>query len=485
MSEYGLTPKGPNIKRLDVIVEEMHESLSKKWGVNTRQNPQSFINHLVTNVADRLAELWEFGEDIYYSQYPSSAEGVSLDNAAQFGGSTRETGTKSYYPIHCKGIDGTKLAPGTMIASKTNPKTYLSITEEREITRASFNVAEIKVVSSVSGDRYSIGLGEAFYAYTATSSRPIDILNGLKDAIENENTKEKFEFSVDETYATLTIRSKVLDSQNYLTLSENLTTETVTSVIVFGTTENGDILIPDGAITEIVKADVGLFEVVNPCGYVSGSKEETDSEFRISYSDKIFNRSSMMIESIRSAILSNVGGVISVAGYENATNVEDKYKRPPHSIEMVVDGGDETQIAQQILKSKAGGISTFGDTKIDIAGVFGEKITVSFNRPIIVNIWLKLEVTVKKGESLPPNFVELLEEAIMSNIGELDAGQDVVPQAFLSDLYKACAGISYIDISIAKTSGTEGKPDEYLDRSIIITPRQRAYITEDMIEVKI
>lgn len=481
MSEYGLTPKGPNIKRLDVIVEEMHESLSKKWGVNTRQNPQSFVNHLVTNVADRLAELWEFGEDIYYSQYPSSAEGVSLDNAAQFGGTTRETGTKSYYPIHCKGIDGTKLAPGTMIASKTNPKTYLSITEEREITRASFNVAEIKVVSSVSGDRYSIGLGEAFYAYTATSSRPIDILKGLKDAI----TDEKFEFSVDETYETLTIRSKVLDSQNYLTLSENLTTETVTSVIVFGTTENGDILIPDGAITEIVKADVGLFEVINPCGYVAGRKEETDTEFRLSYSDKIFNRSSMMIESIRSAILSNVRGVISVVGYENATNSKDEEGRPPHSIEMVVDGGDETQIAQQILKSKAGGISTFGDTAIDIAGVFDEKITVRFNRPQIVNIWLKLDVTKKAGESLPPNYVELLKEAIMSNIGELDAGQDVVPQAFLSDLYKACAGISYIDISIATTSGTEGKPDEYPDRSIIIEPRQRAYITEDMIEVNI
>ena len=60
MATYGLTPQGPNIKRLDVILEEMHEDMSKKLGVNTRQNPQSILNHMMTNIADRIAELWEF-----------------------------------------------------------------------------------------------------------------------------------------------------------------------------------------------------------------------------------------------------------------------------------------------------------------------------------------------------------------------------------------------------------------------------------------
>lgn len=113
MADYGLTPQGPNIKRLDVILEEMHSGLSEKWGVNTRQNPESLLNHLLTNVADAIADLWEFGEAVYFSQYPATAEGRSLDNAAQYGGSTREAAAKSYYPIHCTGKDGTKLAAGT------------------------------------------------------------------------------------------------------------------------------------------------------------------------------------------------------------------------------------------------------------------------------------------------------------------------------------------------------------------------------------
>ena len=87
MADYGLTPQGPNIKRLDVILEEMHSGLSEKWGVNTRQNPESLLNHLLTNVADAIADLWEFGEAVYFSQYPATAEGRSLDNAAQYGGS--------------------------------------------------------------------------------------------------------------------------------------------------------------------------------------------------------------------------------------------------------------------------------------------------------------------------------------------------------------------------------------------------------------
>lgn len=62
MVDYGLTPQGPNIKPLDVILEEMHSGLSEKWGVNTRQNPESLLNHLLTNVADAIADLWEFGE---------------------------------------------------------------------------------------------------------------------------------------------------------------------------------------------------------------------------------------------------------------------------------------------------------------------------------------------------------------------------------------------------------------------------------------
>ena len=62
MSEYGITERGVNIKRLDTIMDEVHTGLSDGWGVNTRLNPKSKLNVLVTNFSDKIAELWELGK---------------------------------------------------------------------------------------------------------------------------------------------------------------------------------------------------------------------------------------------------------------------------------------------------------------------------------------------------------------------------------------------------------------------------------------
>lgn len=481
MSTYGITPEGPNIKRLDTILDEMHDDLSEEWGVNTRQNPQSFLNHLLTNVADQFADAWEFGLDIYHSHYPSTAEGVSLDNAAQYGGSTRETAEKSYYPIHCTGRDGTTLAAGTMISSTMNPTTQLTITDTRQITRSAFNRADIKVAALGAGDVYTVAINGAVYSFSPKELDAVSILNGLADVIKDDDFTE----SVDEENELLHIEAKDVTSTNVLVLSENLTTDTVTSIITFGTVETGDILLPDGVITNIVKADAGLLSVVNRCSYIAGRQEETDAELRQSYADKIFNRSSMMLESIKSAILQNVQGVTSVAPYENPSHEWDEYGRPPHSIEIVVDGGDSTEIAKQILEKKAGGINTFGDVEVVLPGAYDEDITIRFNRPTVIYTWFHLGITLHRNEAIPPNYVDLLREVVLENMNALNAGEDVVPQEFVSELYKACSGISYIDVKLFATSDSGQEPTEYPDRSVYITARQRAYTSEDMIEVEI
>lgn len=42
--DYGVTENGLSIKRLDTIMDELHDDLSAGWGVNTRLNPKSFLN---------------------------------------------------------------------------------------------------------------------------------------------------------------------------------------------------------------------------------------------------------------------------------------------------------------------------------------------------------------------------------------------------------------------------------------------------------
>lgn len=481
MAEYGLTPKGPNIKRLDVILDEMHTELSKKWGVNTRQNPESFLNDLLTSAADKMAELWEFGEDVYNSHYPSTAEGISLDNAAQFGGTTRETASKSYYPIHCTGKDGTVLAAGTILSSATNPPTQLSLTEAREITRAAFNKVVVKIAAITPNSPYTVAINGAVYSFSSITADPMIVMSGLKSSIKEKG----FGITLDYKDITLSIEANDPTSTNELILSENLTTETVTSIITFGTVDTGDILLPEGVITNIVKADSGLQSVVNLCSYIAGHDEESDSSLRQSYADKIFNRSTNMLESIRSSILQHVLGVVSVAPYENPSHEWDDHGRPPHSIEIVVDGGDSQEIAKEILNNKAGGINTYGDTVVVLPGEYDEPITIRFSRPEDVYVWFHLGITLSKTEALPPNYAELLRNTVLDNMAGLPSGTDVIPQQFVSKLFAACSGLSYIDIKLFSTTSSIETPVEYPDRSVNVTVRQRALTAESMIEVEI
>lgn len=471
MATYGLTPKGPNIKRLDVILEEMHEDMSKKLSVNTRQNPQSLLNHILTNISDRIAELWEFGLDVYYSQYPSTATDSSLDNAAQFGGSTREMPAKSFYSILCTGLDGTVVPAGTLIASDTNPAINLTNQSDGQITRSSFNKAVVVLASESNSAALSVALnGELYSANTL-------------EALASSITDDAFE--VDYADGRLTIEATDEASSNTMVLSENLTTETVASIIQFGTVDYGDTFIPNGAITKIVKTVAGLESVINVGSYIAGRLTETDTEFRQSYADKIYNRSSAMLESIKSAILENVQGVESVAPYENYTDATDSMGRPPHSIEIVVDGGSATEIAQQILNTKAGGINTFGDVETVLPGVYGEDITVRFNRPTYVYVWFQVGVTLSGSTNPPTNYADLIKETILECMEGVEAGSDVIPQRFTTALYNKVSGIDYFDIRLFSSTESGSSPSAYTERSVSITARQRAITSESRIGVVI
>lgn len=480
MPDYGLTSQGPNIKRLDVILDEMHSSISEKVGVNTRQNPQSLLNHILTNIADRIAECWEFGADIYYAMYPSTAEGVNLDNAAQFGGSTRELPAPSYYHILCTGVDGTVVPADTIIASDTNPATQLVLNEDGLISRSGFNTVGIKASVSQLTSAITVVINGNLYSYTPKDQDTItDALGGLAETIDDDD----FTVSVDDENGILNIMAVDPTASNTLVLSENLTTETVGTVMTFGTVENGDILLPNGVITVIVKAVTGLQSVVNVGAYIAGQLAEDDVSFRQSYIDKIYSRSSRMLESIRSTILDNVQGVSSVAPYENDTNQTDSMGRPPHSIEVVVDGGDQSEIAQQILETKAGGISTYGSITVNVPGVYGEDIPIRFNRPTYKKIWFHVAITILAGATLPSNYADLIDEIIIEQMESIECGEDVIPQKeLLGAIYKNVSGIAYLDITMEATDN-DTKPQAYTKRSISISQRERAVTDATKIEV--
>ena len=486
MADYGLTNKGPNIKRLDVILDQMHSQLSDAWGVNTRQNPQSFINHLLTNIADRIAELWEFGEDVYYSQYPSSAEGENLDMAVQYGGITREQARKSYYPIHVTGDDNTELPTGTMLSTTTKPKTNLIIDEPQKITTQAFNEIELQIGTLIPNNWYSIVLNDfEVKAYASSTTTKSVLMIQLVSGINNLAAFSAGVSGLTEDEQVLWIKARDTASSNTISVSAGVEINEVTSVILFATEEYGDIVIPDGAVTEVIGTLSDKISVTNKCPYIPGREQETDTQLRQTYASKIFNRSSTMTDSIKSAILTNVETVQSCAVYENDTDVTDSSGRPPHSIEVIVDSGTESTsdgqaIAQQILNTKAAGISTFGTESYTLTGNNGEEIVVRFNRPESIDVYFQLLVTPIDSSTfvLTNEIKDTMKDIVLNYMTILTAGQAVIPQQFMTPLYDAVEGISYIDIGIGI-----GSSASYNARSFTPTARQRAVSTASKIVV--
>jgi uncharacterized phage protein gp47/JayE len=188
--EYGVTATGCVIKRLDVLLDEIHSDLTEAWGFNTRQNPQSFINVLTTNFADKLAQLWEFGQDVYNATYPFSAEGVSLDNAVQLGGIQRNDARPTIYPVHTECVDGTVLPEGTLIKTITNPEIELQLKANTAVSRDLFNSAKIIISALQANTAYIVIIDGIAYSVTS-SATPIDndILTALSMQINGENLR--------------------------------------------------------------------------------------------------------------------------------------------------------------------------------------------------------------------------------------------------------------------------------------------------------
>ena len=436
-------------------------------GIDVSINPKSFFNVLLSSVADKLAVAWELAEMVYYSHYPATAEGINLDFACQFGGLTREEGSKTKYSILCTGTDGTAIPAGT------------------PISRASCNSATIRVMQVAGELHYTVYLDDTAYTYLSkTEDDKMAILNGLKETITDEN----FTVGIDEQDEFLVITSKNKYLSHSIDMTENLSTEEVTSIIVFDSEEYKRIQLTEGSITEIITSTAGFKKCTNLAIPVFGRERETDIELRQSYAAKQSYRSATMLESITSAIMNNVKEVSSAVAFENDTDIKDSDGRPPHSIEVVVDGGIDAEIAQQILLYKAAGIQTFGSVVVDVPSSFGNAtIPVKFNRPSAVYVWLKVSIVKNPDEAMPPNYETLVKETIMNYAEKITAGENIVIQKVIAPINVAVSGIAYISIKAYTSTNASANPkdSDYTLTYITVTPRQKAYFDENRIEVEV
>ena len=471
--EYGVTYNGFVPKRLDEIKADICEKLKNDWGVDPSINPQSALNVLITSFADTIAELWELAEDTYYSQYPSSAEGVNLDNAMQLGGVTRMERTKSKYSLACTGVDGTEILYGSMVKSTTQPVKSFICSRKQAISRENFRSITFSVIPA-SGETYSVEINGTMFSIISQSS---DITLILQE-IYNEINFAGIDKALDLTNLVITLTAIHTTSNNVLVASENILVTSVTSNISFESVDYGQVNVPYGTITEITTIIAGWVSVTNDIDPIMGRLEETDVEARHSYLKRIFLHSTNMLESIEAEIMENVDGVTALIGYENDTNLEDAYGRPPHSVEIVIEGGSDVEIAKCIYDKKATGIQTFGSKEVEILDEFGNRHMIRFNRPTLLNTWLQVTLT-RTSAAIQPNYASIVKDCIIDSIDE-SVGKTVYLQTLLASIYQNITGIGYIEI---KGAVSDTQPTVYDLANIEADPREKVAISTDRIEV--
>lgn len=482
MDEYGVTRNGFVRKRLDVIKNDVYGRLKEGWGYDITINPQSFLNVLVTGFSDEIAKLWEVAENTYYSMYTMSAEGANLDNAMQFGGITREKDSRTLYMLACTAPDDTVVSYGVLVKSATNPEKLFRCTNAQIIGRERFRKAIIKPYMDSGIDIFYVTINRHTYQYVKDAGDDdLAVLKALQGLV-NENG---ISVHVDEEKRCMSLEDIHKQTSNTLALSNNLLIESITSNILFESMEYGPVIVANGLIKEMVTLDTGISEVTNDIAPTPGRFEADDIEARQTFVKRCATRSKTMIESITAEIYNSVDNVLSVAGYENDTEVVDKDGRPPKSVEILVDGGDDAEIASTIYRKKTDGIRAYGNVRMDVADSFGNIHKIGFSRPVYLYIWLSIVITGKKGKSMAPNFAQLTQDSIMEDAKPLQVGDGVYLQTFLANIYSKVVSVAMVDIKAFATVSKEYIPNksEYTSDNIIVSHMQKAVFDVSRIEV--
>lgn len=218
---------------------------------------------------------------------------------------------------------------------------------------------------------------------------------------------------------------------------------------------DGAIVAPAGTITEIGTPTRGWQSVTNPAAATAGRKVETDAELRQRQAKSVAIPSLTVLDGIMGAV-ATLDGVERYRGYENDKHLTDANGLPPHSISLVVAGGDAAAIAKTIATKKTPGGGTYGTTIIDVTDKYGIVHPIHFYRPTSINIFAQVEIKALQGYT--SGVGEEIKMAVAAYINEIEIGDPV----YLTRLYLPAnlngnadsATFDITDLQIGTSSGS-------------------------------
>ena len=480
---FGITSAGFVAKTLAIIKAEIEDALKTTFGDSINLLPESVFGQLVGIFSERESLLWELSEATYDSQYPESAENVSLDFVLALTGLLRLSALESVVIGQALFGTATTVIPvGTGFSVNGNPDAKFQTIEEVTLGVGVDEVQTIGFSATPTGGSFKLNYNGEITATIAFGDAASDVQTALNALSSLSGVTVSGSFAADFVVTFASDDGKqpqpiLVEDSNTLTNGGAVTitiTETTPgeyqAQVDCQAITTGPIVANALTLTVIDNPVSGLVRVFNPEDAVTGRDIETDAEARNRRRNRLQISLAGPLEAIRTALLKlndDVDAIEleSVILFENITNTVDARGIPPKAFEAFIfqAGGATTrdqEIADAIWESKPGGIEPHGDVSKTVTDSQGLTHTVKFSRPDEVDIYLILDLTV--GATYPADGDAQVEAVMVAWGNGLGVGQDVIVFPSLVAQLDDIPGITDVVVKIGIA------PAPTLDDNVII-----------------
>lgn len=462
----GLTPTGFVRKRLEDVKLQLEAGFRGGFG-DIDVSPQSLFGQTIGPVSQIAADLWEGLEQVYNSQYAESAEGVSLEAASQNLAVSRLGAAPSSLTVSVTGTEGTPIPVGTIF--RGSDANFIS-QAAGEISQDNLDRFKINITASAIGELFTVTIDSVPVTIVASSTNPTTTAQEIATAINAEPVAATAE--ADQQAVNIYAKGVAFVGTATSTFLNVAVLEIASPVLAYSVVP-GAFDVSVGAISGLLTPVAGVDGATNRKPGVQGRVIESDADLRRRRRIGVRGAGAGSVDAITARLLQDVPNILSVNGFDNKTDAPDIFGRPPHSMEFVIEGAEDLDIANKIWELKPGGIPTFGNTTIPINDIAGNPQEVKFSRPAPLYIWARVNIdTYNDEETFPATGTQQIADFIVAAGNRLAAGVDVVNKRLYSAVYQV-PGLEDITIELFASTNIAASP-VYAEQNITVAPSQRA-----------
>lgn len=446
----GVDDFGFTSKTYDVLVSDIttRANSTEYFGADFPTDPDSAFGVHAGVIAGSLVDLWNLGQNVADQQNVDLATGIYLDHLGTDVGVIRNQSSGSSGNILFGGVEGYTVLQGTQV--RDNGGRAVASDEDTVLNKTAAYSVILSPVSVVAFTNYSVTInGTNVYTYATGASDTIqDITMGLEVLIDADFSVNADTFQNDEI---LSIKSEAELNNVEFGVTSNLTVEAVGVLAPSTSIVTGPLSFPATTLQSLVSTNPNISSVSNPSSFIIGTDLESDEGYRLRIKTRQQVTGTATKPSIEASLL-QVDGVTSAYVSENTT-VETIEGQPAKSYECFVTGGSETNIANEIWRTKPAGIATYGNIPVTVLDENGDEQIVLFSRANELNAWVRITYTLNPEETFGGE--SAMELAVVEKGISMYAGEDLVGSKFYGALYNVPGHfISSVEVAVTQYSGS-------------------------------